>query len=408
MRSREKEIVKRRLASLASNHPGLRDAIDRALAAFNGVKGQPRSFDRLDALLGEQSYRLSDWHVASEEINYRRFFDVNELAALRVEDPVVFDEVHKFVLELVAARRADRAARRPRRRPLRTARLPAAPANAGRRRRERRPSGTRRLPRRRKDSRARRAAPVRLARARHDRVRVRRGREQPVRRQPPRAQMDEIYRRFLRADRRRETAFDDLSYQARKQVVHATMSGDINSLGHQLDRLSERNRHYRDFTLYSLIAAIKELIACFPGVPHLHHRRGEPERARSAVRRARRAVRQPPRTGFVTGLRLHPARPAEADAGGQLGRVRGARAVHRQVPADHQPGRGQGDRGHRLLRLQPAGLAQRSRRRSRRASGSSRRPCHACDVRAAAALAVGAVGHIDARHQARRGHAGAA
>ena len=42
------------------------------------------------------------------------------------------------------------------------------------------------------------------------------------------------------------------------------MSGDINSLGHQLNRFSERNRHFRDFTLYSLISTLKEVIACFP------------------------------------------------------------------------------------------------------------------------------------------------
>ena len=102
VRAREKEIVKRRLAALVAANPDLRRAIDHVLAVFNGIKGQPRTFDRLDALLGEQSYRLSDWHVASEEINYRRFFDVNELAALRVEDPAVFDEVHKFAFELLA------------------------------------------------------------------------------------------------------------------------------------------------------------------------------------------------------------------------------------------------------------------------------------------------------------------
>ncbi len=46
--------------------------------------------------------------------------------------------------------------------------------------------------------------------------------------------------------------------------MHETMSGDINSLGYQLNRFSERNRHFRDFTLYSLISTIKEVIACFP------------------------------------------------------------------------------------------------------------------------------------------------
>ena len=47
-------------------------------------------------------------------------------------------------------------------------------------------------------------------------------------------------------------------------MLHETMSGDINSLGHQLNRFSERNRHFRDFTLYSLISTLKEVIACFP------------------------------------------------------------------------------------------------------------------------------------------------
>src|SRR5215213_1561430 len=107
-------------------------------------------------------------------------------------------------------------------------------------------------------------------------------------------EMDEIYSRFLRAGRS-APSFDDLAYDSRKQIVHATMSGDINSLGHQLNRLSERNRHYRDFTLYSLIAAIKELIACFPvyrtyitaeDEPGAHDRRYVARAVRCANRRA--------------------------------------------------------------------------------------------------------------------------
>ncbi|HMD34311.1 MAG TPA: hypothetical protein VKH42_05060, partial [Vicinamibacterales bacterium] len=65
-------------------------------------------------------------------------------------------------------------------------------------------------------------------------------------------------------DRREYGTFDDLSYRSKKLILHETLSGDINSLGHQLNRFSERNRHFRDFTLYSLISTIKELIACFP------------------------------------------------------------------------------------------------------------------------------------------------
>jgi (1->4)-alpha-D-glucan 1-alpha-D-glucosylmutase len=63
---------------------------------------EPKNLDRLDALISEQPYRLSYWRVAAEEINYRRFFDVNSLAAIRVELPEVFDATHRLLLELFA------------------------------------------------------------------------------------------------------------------------------------------------------------------------------------------------------------------------------------------------------------------------------------------------------------------
>jgi len=101
MRAREKEVLKRRLAALVERSEHIRTLVDHAVTRINGVVGQPRSFDALDALLNAQSYRLAHWRVASEEINYRRFFDINQLAALRMEDPAVFDEVHRFTFELV-------------------------------------------------------------------------------------------------------------------------------------------------------------------------------------------------------------------------------------------------------------------------------------------------------------------
>ena len=79
----------------------VRSAVAASLAELNGVKGDPRSFDRLEKLLDDQAYRLSFWHVAADEINYRRFFDINELAAIRVEDPEVFEATHEFTLRLV-------------------------------------------------------------------------------------------------------------------------------------------------------------------------------------------------------------------------------------------------------------------------------------------------------------------
>ena len=75
--------------------------LTETMLLFNGEKNKPRSFDLLDDLLNDQAYRLSHWRVATEEINYRRFFDINELAAIRVEDPSVFREVHQLVFKLI-------------------------------------------------------------------------------------------------------------------------------------------------------------------------------------------------------------------------------------------------------------------------------------------------------------------
>lgn len=100
-RYREKEIIKKRLWNLYNESLEIKEFIDDNVKIFNGVKGDPKSFDLLDELLREQAYRLSYWRVATEEINYRRFFDTNELAAIRMENPVVFDETHKLIFKLV-------------------------------------------------------------------------------------------------------------------------------------------------------------------------------------------------------------------------------------------------------------------------------------------------------------------
>src|SRR6266404_4671666 len=102
-RAREKEIIKKRLERRCAEAPQVQRAIEKAVETINGHIGDPRSFDRLDELLNAQSYRLAFWRVAAEEINYRRFFDVNDLAAIRVELPKVLDAVHRFLLELVSA-----------------------------------------------------------------------------------------------------------------------------------------------------------------------------------------------------------------------------------------------------------------------------------------------------------------
>ncbi|HEX8951491.1 MAG TPA: malto-oligosyltrehalose synthase, partial [Polyangia bacterium] len=100
-RAREKEVAKRRLAALFESSPRIAAFVDENVRIYNGTPGEPRSFDLLDELLDHQAYRLAYWRVAGEEINYRRFFDINSLAAIRMEDERVFGDTHRLVFRLV-------------------------------------------------------------------------------------------------------------------------------------------------------------------------------------------------------------------------------------------------------------------------------------------------------------------
>jgi len=255
VRAREKEIVKRRLSGLVESSAAVKALVDASVRRMNGVAGQPRTFDPLDQLLNAQSYRLAHWRVASEEINYRRFFDVNQLAALRMEDPAVFEEAHQFVFDLIARGAVTG---------LRIDHVDGLfnPADYLRRLQDRVGSNG--------------SMPFYVVVEKILGADEQLSPDWPVYgttgyefaatlnnlfvdRRNERA-LDEVYRRFAR-DR---ASFADLAYRSKKQILHETMSGDINSLGHQLNRFSERNRHFRDFTLYSLISTLKEVIACFP------------------------------------------------------------------------------------------------------------------------------------------------
>jgi (1->4)-alpha-D-glucan 1-alpha-D-glucosylmutase len=77
-------------------------AVDAAVGEFAVISGEPRSADALEILLQDQYYRLAYWRVAVDDINYRRFFDINDLAGLRVEDASVLGQTHRLAFELVA------------------------------------------------------------------------------------------------------------------------------------------------------------------------------------------------------------------------------------------------------------------------------------------------------------------
>jgi (1->4)-alpha-D-glucan 1-alpha-D-glucosylmutase len=86
------------LAALATRAE-IRTAMAHALARYDSR--QPEGFQRLHGLLERQHYRLASWRTAADDINWRRFFDINELAGLRVERPEVFEATHAKIFELI-------------------------------------------------------------------------------------------------------------------------------------------------------------------------------------------------------------------------------------------------------------------------------------------------------------------
>ena len=101
-RRRNQPIFKQQLAALYARLPAVREHVAARLGALNGTPGDPASFDGLDRLLERQAYRLASWRVAADDINYRRFFDVNDLAALRIEDDEVFAATHARIFGWIA------------------------------------------------------------------------------------------------------------------------------------------------------------------------------------------------------------------------------------------------------------------------------------------------------------------
>ncbi|MBF0526754.1 MAG: malto-oligosyltrehalose synthase, partial [Deltaproteobacteria bacterium] len=98
------KLIHRTLWELYNGNAVIRALIDESVRTFNGEKGKAESFNLLDDLLSQQVFRLSFWKVAAEEINYRRFFCVNGLISLRVEDERVLDHTHGLIFDLIERR----------------------------------------------------------------------------------------------------------------------------------------------------------------------------------------------------------------------------------------------------------------------------------------------------------------
>ncbi|MBL9123951.1 MAG: malto-oligosyltrehalose synthase [Planctomycetaceae bacterium] len=307
-RQREQETSKRRLAALAEHCTAVADLIAGNVQAINGTAGEPRTFDRLEQLIDQQAYRLAHWRTATDEINYRRFFDINQLAAISMERPEVFAATHARVFEwidqgIVAGLRIDHPdglldppeylrqlqERRFRQICQRVAAeqlgndgdrpdvpQPAEDAGHGSTRSERAAAravelwrASARLP----------GAP--LGRPLYVVVEKILGHGEQLPEDWPvhgtvgyeflnalgglfvepagEKPLSALFTRFTG-----ETLdFREVEYACKRLIAGMSMSSELHVLGYQLDRMSERNRRTRDFTLASLIEAVQEVISCF-------------------------------------------------------------------------------------------------------------------------------------------------
>lgn len=258
-RHERKEAHKQSLAQLYRRAASVAQAIDAALRSYVGDSQEPASFDALHDLLELQAYRLAYWRVASDDINYRRFFDVNSLAALRVEHAPVFEETHKLLLELVGQGKIDG---------LRVDHPDGLYDPAG---------YFQRLQRRVAEvSGAAGSRPIYLVVEKITASFEHLPADWPVHGETgyhfanvvnrllvdtaTRARMDRVYRGFT--DQNLE--WPEVAYQCQHLVLRRSLAAELNVVTNRLARIAQLERRSRDFTFNSLRLALSEVIACFP------------------------------------------------------------------------------------------------------------------------------------------------
>jgi (1->4)-alpha-D-glucan 1-alpha-D-glucosylmutase len=257
MRYRDKEAHKRRLVRLLERSPEIQHHIEATVARLNGTPGDPRSFDALDALLDAQAYRLSYWRVAVDEINYRRFFDVNDLAALRMDEAGVFDATHQLIFELIERGMIDG---------LRIDHVDGLYD----------PQAYLERLQQRFGSTESQAKPLYLVVEKILAAYERLPEAWPVHgttgyefaalttswlvSNEDEVRMTRRYRQFTESD----ASFEQIAYDARRLVMRTSLAAEIEVLATQVDRIAQLDRHTADFTRAALREAIREVIACFP------------------------------------------------------------------------------------------------------------------------------------------------
>lgn len=288
-RDQAKETLKHRLVALCNHEPPVSAAIETVVRGFAGTAGDSSSFDALHELLEAQAYRLASWRVAPDEINYRRFFDVNDLAGLRVENPQVFADTHRLLFELIGAGKIDGlrvdhpdGLRNPeeyfRRLQTRVAELtqatraevvePDTEANAGRGAGEAAPEfglagGARKLPIYLVVEKITASFehlppswPVHGETGYHFANVVNRLLVDAA----TKARMDRVYHSFIEES----LEWSNVAYEAQHMILRRSLASELSVVTNLLFRVAQANRHTRDFTFNSLRQSLAEVIACFP------------------------------------------------------------------------------------------------------------------------------------------------
>lgn len=280
-RQREKEIARERLARLVARAPRIAAHVAECVRAANGRPGHAASFDALHALLEVEAYRLAFWRTAFHEINYRRFFDVNALIGLRMEDPEVFTAAHATTLDLVRAGAVTG---------VRVDHVDGL-------------FDPRQYLERLRDA---------LGGTHHVYTVVEKILS-PGEALPSEWPLDgttgydflndvgglfvdgrnatALRRVWERFTGRRER-FADVVYAAKRDVMESTLASELNVLAHALNGISEADRRSRDFTLQSLHDMLREFVASFPVyrtyVTGAGHTETDARLIESAIGRARR------------------------------------------------------------------------------------------------------------------------
>jgi (1->4)-alpha-D-glucan 1-alpha-D-glucosylmutase len=243
-------FAKAMLWELYQGNPLIRSFIEENIRTFNGTPGVSESFDALDELLKEQYFRLTFWKVGTEELNYRRFFNLNELITLRVEEEKVLNHTHSLIFDL--GNRVDILN-------LRVDHVDGLydPLLYLKRLREHFPSSyvvAEKILALGEDLPS--SWPIQGTTG-YDFLNMVNGLFCNRRNH---LKLSKIYRRFCKA----EISFPRLLDEKKRLIAEKHMVGDIDNLAGLLKRLAGRYRYGSDFTLYGFRKALGELLAMFP------------------------------------------------------------------------------------------------------------------------------------------------